>query len=69
MLQYQHQWELKQKEIDNLEVPKVDKNNRAKTMEEIMLHIKLVRGVRSVPLVYVVRKHIKVVHFSPGYSA
>ena len=40
---------------DNLEVPKVDKNNWAKTMKNIALHLKLMKGVGEIPLVYVVR--------------
>ena len=31
MLQYQHQWDLEQKKTDNLNMPKVDKSNWAKT--------------------------------------
>ena len=42
VLQYQHQWELEQKKADDTEAPKVDKNNRAKTMENIVLHLRLV---------------------------
>ena len=34
---------------DDLEVPKVHKNNLAMTMEAIVLNLKLVRGVRGVP--------------------
>ena len=41
----------------------------AKTMKAIVLHLKLVRGVRGVPLAYVVRQHIKVEHVLPGYDA
>ena len=40
VLEYQHPWELKQKKTDT-EVPKVDKNNWAKTMENIVLHLNL----------------------------
>ena len=32
-------------------------------MENMVLHLKLVRGVREVPLAYVVCCHIKVKHF------
>ena len=53
----------------NFKVPKVDKNNWARTIKNIVHHVKLVRVVRGVPLVYVVRQHIKVAHISPGYSA
>ena len=54
LLMYQHQWELKQKKSDNLKEPKVGKNNWAKTTENIVLHIKLIKGVRRVLLAYVV---------------
>ena len=37
VLHYQHQWELKQKKPDNIEAPKVDKNDWAKTMENIVM--------------------------------
>ena len=53
MLAYQHQWELEQKNTDDLKMPKVDKNNWAKTKE-------LVKEVGSVSLAYVVQHHIKV---------
>ena len=55
MMQYQHQWELKQKKIDNVKAPKVDKNKWAKTMKNIILHFKLMSGMRGVPLAYVVQ--------------
>ena len=38
-------------------------------MENIVLHLKLVRGVERAPLAYVVRNHVKVTHISPGYSS
>ena len=38
------------------------------TMEVIALHLKLVQGVWGVPLAYVVRQHVKVMHVSPGYD-
>ena len=50
-------------------VLKIDKNNWAITKENIVLHLKLIRGARGVPLVYVVRHHIKVAPISPGYSS
>ena len=59
LLQYQHQWELEQKKTDNLEVTKVEKSNCAKTMEVIVLHLKIVRGLRGVQSAYVVRQHLK----------
>ena len=55
MLWYQHQWELEQKKTDSLEVPKADKKNWIKTMELIVLHLKLIKGMRDVTLAYVVR--------------
>ena len=59
-LVYQHQWKLEQRKTDDLNVPKIDKNNCAKTMENIVLHLKLMREMRSVPFSYVVRH--------PGYT-
>ena len=41
VLNYQLQWELEQKKTDDAEAPKVDKNNWAKTMENIVLHLNL----------------------------
>ena len=38
-------------------------------MENIVLHLKHVRGVRVVLLAYVVQHHIMVAHISPGYGA
>ena len=38
-------------------------------MENIVLHLKLMRGVRGVPLANVVRHHIKMAHISPRYLA
>ena len=72
MLECHHQRELEQKKTDNIKAPKVDKNNLAKTMENIVPHLNLVRevrGVRGVPLAYVVRHHVKVAHISPRYDA
>ena len=69
VLQYQHQWELEQKKADDDDAPKVDKNNWAKTMENILLYLKLVRGMRGTPLAYVVQCNIKVAYISPGYDA
>ena len=37
-------------------------------MDNIVLHLKLVRGMRGIPLAYVVWCHIKVAHISPGYG-
>ena len=68
-MQYQHQWELEQKKTDEAEAPKVDNSNWVKTMENIVLHLKLVRGMRVTPLAYVVWHHVKVAHISTGYGA
>ena len=40
-----------------------------KMMESIVLHLKLVRGVRGALLAYVVWVQVKVVHILPGYGA
>ena len=69
VLQYQHQCELEQKKIDDAGAPKVDKNNWAKTIENIVLNLKLVRCIRGALPAYVVRCHVKVAHISPGYGA
>ena len=47
-------------------MPKVDKNNWAKTMKNIVLYLKLVRGMREIPLAYKVWCHIKVAQIPPG---
>ena len=67
LLVYQHQWE-EQKKTDNLDVPKVDKNDWSKTMENVVLYLKIMRGVRGVLLAWVVRQHVKVTHISSWYS-
>ena len=54
VLCYQYQWELKQKKSDNIKAPKVDNNNWAKTMENIVIYFKLVRDMRGTPLDYMV---------------
>ena len=69
VLQYQHQWKLEQKKIHNLHVPKVDKNNWAKTIENIVLYLKVMRGAWGTPLAYVVWQHLKVVHILSEYLA
>ena len=66
--EYQHQWELEQKKTDDLEVPKVEKRNREKTMEVIFLYLKLIKEMKIVPPAYVIRKHVRVVHILPGYD-
>ena len=68
-MQYQNHWELEQKKAKNTEVPKFDKSDWAKPMENIVLHLKLVRGVRGTLLAYFVWCHIKVAHISSGYDA
>ena len=60
------QWELENKKSDDLDLLKVDRNYWAKTMEAIVLHLRLIREMRAVPLAYVVRQHIKIVHICPG---
>ena len=50
-------------------MPKVDKSSLAKTMEAIMLHLRLIRGVQGVQLAYVVREHNQVVYISHGYDS
>ena len=67
MLQYQHQWELEEEEIDDTKANKVDKNSWARTKENIVLQLKLLRVMR-VRLAYVVQHHAKVAHISPGYD-
>ena len=49
-------------------MPKAEKNYWEKTMENIILHLKLARGVRGVTMAYVVWQHIKVANISPRYS-
>ena len=56
------------KKADNTNALRVDKKNWAKTMENIVLHLKLVGGVRGALLAYAVWCHIKVVHVLPGYN-
>ena len=68
-LQYQHQWELEQKKAEDTEAPKFDKNNWAKTMKSIVLHLKLIRGVSGTLLDYEVQHHDKVALISPQYYA
>ena len=62
LLAYQHQWELEQKNMDDLVLSKV-------TIESIVVHIQLKEECWGNPFDYVVRHHIKVVHISPRYSA
>ena len=37
-------------------------------MKNIVLHLKLMRGMTRIPLAYVVRHHVKVAHILPGYG-
>ena len=53
------------KKTEKAQVPKTGKNNWMKTMENIVLHLKLVRGMRGTMLACVVWRHIKVAHISP----
>ena len=64
VLQYQHQWVLEHTKTDDFEMPKVNENNWAKTIEAIELHL-----VQGVSLAYVVRQHTKVAHISPRSGA
>ena len=36
------------------------------TMQNIVMYLKLMRGMREVPLAYVVQGHIKIAHITPG---
>ena len=54
---------------NDLQVLKVDKNNWAKTNENLAFHLKFVREMRGAPLAYVVRHHVKMTHISPGCGA
>ena len=38
-------------------------------MGNIVLHLKLIRGMQGTLLAYVVQNHVKVAHISPGYGA
>ena len=55
--------------MDNTVALKVDKNNWAKTVENIVLHLKLIRGMRGTPLAHVVQHFIKVANILHGYGA
>ena len=37
-------------------------------MKNIVLHLELMKGMRSTPLAYVVWHHVKVAHISPGFG-
>ena len=50
------------READEVDVPMVDDNNWAKTMENIVLHLKLIRGVRGTLLAYVVWHYVMEEH-------
>ena len=62
VIEYQHQWEMEQIKIDDLH------EYWTKTIEAIVLQLKLTRGVQVVPLTCVVRQHVKVVHIRPEYD-
>ena len=49
------------KKADGLEVLTADKSNWTNNV----LHFKLLKGVRGVPLAYVIRQHIKLVYSLP----
>ena len=57
LLHYQHQWEMELMKTDNIEVPKVDEK-WVNTMENIVLHLKLMRGMRGALLAYEVKNHV-----------
>ena len=65
----QYYWELEQKKRDDLELPRIDKHKWMKTMQVIVPHLKLMKGMRCAPLAYAVRQHVKVTHILPGYLA
>ena len=69
VLKYQHQWELEQNKLDTTKASKVDKNSWAKSMDNIVLHLKLMRLMSVFLLAYVVRCHIKVTSIPPGHDA
>ena len=69
VLCYQYQCKLEQKKSDDIEAPKVNKNNWAKNVENIVMYLKLMRGIREALLAYVVRNHVKVAHIPPGSGA
>ena len=54
---------------DEVELPKVYKNNWAKTMKVIVPHLWLIRGVQGIPLAYVIRQYVMGLHIVPGYDA
>ena len=68
VLKYQHQFKLEQKKSHYIEAPKADKNNWAKMMKNIVLHLKLMREVTGVLLAYMVWHIIKVAHIPPGHE-
>ena len=61
-LNLQKQWSQKVKEADDFDVPKVDLDNKVKTMKYIILHLKLMRGIRRTLLDYMVWHYVKVAH-------
>ena len=68
VLHYQHQWELEQKKTEDAEMPKIGKNNWATTMENLVLHLRFVRGMRGTLLAYVVWCYVKVDHIASGHD-
>ena len=50
------------KKSDDIMAPKVDKNNWVKTMENIVMYLKLMRHMKGTLLAYVVWRHVKVTH-------
>ena len=47
VVHFQHQWELEQKKSDNIKAPKVNKNYWVMTVENIVMYLKLMRGMRG----------------------
>ena len=63
----QHQWELKQKKKDKADAPKV-KNSWGKTMENTVLHLNLMRGMRDPCGLCGLASH-QGSSYQPGYGA
>ena len=69
MLKYHHQQELEQNKLDTTKASKADKNRWVKSMDNIVLHPKLMRLMSGVLVSYIVRCHIKVASIPPGHDA
>ena len=64
-LKLQHQWELKSRKTEHLEIFKVGKTNGVKSIVVTELYLNHVRGVRGIPFDYVIRQPTNVRHISP----